>query len=82
MNTDRVIYITCYWNDLPKMKFDRSCVVWGKEKTHDDNDDESSSPILDDEEVFYYFQHDETILGNQGDFTVTEYEEEDGYIPS
>jgi len=81
MNTDRIIYITCYWNDThPSESFDRSCVVWGKDSKQDAS--ESSSPILDDEEVFYYFQHDDPILGNQGDFTVTSYDEEDGYIPS
>jgi hypothetical protein len=81
MNSDRIIYITAYWNgEHVHEEFEDTCVVWGKDSKQDAS--ESSSPLLADEEVFFYFQHDEAILGNHGDFTVTAYKEEDGYIPS
>lgn len=79
-NTDRIIYVTGYWNIPSTEIFERSCVVWGENSSKDSSC--SQSPILPDEQVFFYFDHDQEILGKHLDFTITAYEEEDGYIPS
>lgn len=81
MNTDRIIYVSGYWNDTPPSDiFDATCVVWGKEGSQ--SAEESSSPILADENVFHYFEHDEVILGPHEDFVITAYYEEDCIVPS
>jgi hypothetical protein len=75
MTTNRFVYITAYWNDKSFLEpFKRTCVVWAKKL--------GSRSTISDDEVFYYFEHDEAILGNHGDFTVTAYEEDGGYVPS
>lgn len=66
MNKPGIISITAFWNDTKEVIV-RTCQVGlypGDE------------PPKDDDDIFYYFSETETIIGNQGEFTVTAFEYE------
>lgn len=70
MNKIGFIYITAYWNDT-KQGFGAKCVV------SDQLSDPDYEPPEDDDDIFYYFNTVENIIGNHGDFTVTDFEQEE-----
>ena len=67
MNKIGFIYITAFWNNTHQ-EFGAKCVV------SDRLSDIDYEPPEDDDDIFYYFNTVENIIGNHGEFTVTDFE--------
>ena len=63
--------VTYYWNDDPETLYAALAAVG----TFDEDDDL-------DGRIFYYYEPDEPLLGDKGEFTITEAESIVTYIPT